>query len=119
MLRPATPEDTPAVITLTIASGLFPPDEVESLREVLDGFHAGQTGADHRLDTVDAPPVGVVYFGPDAMTDRKWYLWMQGYAEVARIPDFYTDRDSKVVYAKQITEKVCGEGSGRRLTGCS
>ena len=99
------------------------------------------------------PPIGVVYFGPNEMTDRTWdLLWIavsperqgrgiggelirfteahikangsrlliidtgslpqfeathafygkHGYAEVARIPDFYADGDSKVIFAKRI-----------------
>ena len=157
MLRPATPSDTPAILALAVATGMFPADGVEPLREVLDGLHAGRSGADHRLqvwaDDSGGPPVGVVYFGPDAMADRKWDLWMiavapdrqgrgiggklvqfaetqvragggrlllidtssqpkydatrafyakHGYAEVARIPDFYADGDGKVTYVKRM-----------------
>lgn len=163
MLRPATPADTPALIALAIDTKMFLPDEVDPLREAFDGLHAGRSGADHRLevwaDDPGGPPVGVVYFGPDAMADRKWDLWMiavapdrqgqgiggellrsaeahvlarggrlllidtsslpkydatrvfyakHGYAEVARIPDFYTDGDCKVIYAKRITEGAGG-----------
>ena len=155
------------MVALAVAAGMFPPDEVEPLREVLDGLHAGHSGAGPRLavwaDDPDGPPIGVVYFGPDAMTDRKWDLWMiavapgrqgqgiggqlvefaeahvreergrlllidtsslpkyeatgafyrkHGYAEVARIPDFYTDGDSKVVYAKRMAPEAGGPGEG-------
>lgn len=34
----------------------------------------------------------------------------KGYAEVARIPDFYADGESKVIYAKRIAERVKVEG---------
>ena len=159
MLRPATPVDTPALIDLAIATELFSPDEAEFLREMLGHFHAGHSGADHRVqvwgDDPTAPPVGVVYFGPNAMGDRTWdLLWISvapdrqgqgiggqlirfteahiravggglllidtsslprfdathafyvnhGYAEVARIPDFYADGDSKVIFAKRIAD---------------
>lgn len=154
MLRPAAPADTPALISLAIATELFLPHEVEPLREMLDDLHAGRSGADHRVEVwADGPPVGVVYFGPNDMTDRTWdLLWIavapdrqsqgiggelirfaeahiragdgrlliidtsslprfdathafygkHGYAEVARIPDFYADGDSKVIFAKRI-----------------
>ena len=135
---------------------MFLPHEVDPVREVLDNCPA-----DHRVEVwVNDPtgmPIGVVYFGPDTMTDRKWDLWMiavapdrqgqgiggellrfteahvrtgggrlllietssltkydatrvfygkHGYAEVACIPDFYADGDSKVIYAKRIAQEV-------------
>lgn len=165
MLRPATPADTPALIALAIATELFLPHEVEPLREMLDDLHAGHSGADHRVevwaDDPNGPPVGVVYFGPNEMTDRTWdLLWIavapdrqgqgiggelvrfteahiragggrllvidtcslprfdathafygkHGFAEVARIPDFYADGDSKVIYAKRMAQGVRGKG---------
>lgn len=158
MIRPAVPSDSSAIVSLAIATGLFLPDEVEPVQSMLDGFYAGNLGTGHQVDVwVDDPdgsPVGVVYFGPDALTDRKWDLWMiavapdrqrqgiggelirfveqhvrenegrillidtsshlkydptrqfymaHGYAEVARIPDYYSDGDSKVVNAKRIS----------------
>lgn len=163
MLRPAAPTDTPALLALAIATELFLPDEVEPLREMLDDFHAGRAGADQQVvvwsDDPGGPPVGVAYFGPNAMTDRTWdLLWIavapdrqgqgiggelvrfteararasdgrlllietsslprfdathafyakHGYAEVARIPDFYADGESKVIYAKRMAQGVRG-----------
>jgi ribosomal protein S18 acetylase RimI-like enzyme len=157
MLRPAAPSDTPALVALAIATGMFLPHEVEPLQEVFDDFHAGRLGSDHQLevwsDDPSSPPIGVVYFSPNAMSNRTWDLWMiavaperqgqgiggelirfaeahiragggqlliidtssmpkydatrafyakNGYAEVGRIPDFYADGDSKVIYAKRI-----------------
>lgn len=163
MLRSAAPADTPALISLAIATELFLPDEVDPLREMLDDLHAGRSGADHRVevwaDDPSGPPVGVVYFAPNVMTDRTWdLLWIavspdrqgqgiggelvrfteshiragggrllvidtsslprfeathafyakHGYAEVARIPDYYADGDSKVTFAKRIAQEVRG-----------
>jgi ribosomal protein S18 acetylase RimI-like enzyme len=80
MIRPAVRSDSPAIIELSIATGLFLPDEVEPVHGMLDGYHSGQLGAGHEIHVwVDQPtslPVGVVYFGMDQMTDRKWDLWM-------------------------------------------
>ncbi len=81
MLRPAVPADTPALVALAVATELFLPDEVGPLREMLDDLHAGRSGAEHRVevwvDEPTEPPVGVVYFGPNDMTDRTWdLLWI-------------------------------------------
>lgn len=162
-IRPASPADTAAIIGVAVASGLFPADEVAPLCEAVEAVLAGQQGPDHQIalwaEEPDDPPVGVAYFGPDPMTDRKWDLWMiavtashQGrgiggqllrytearvrerdgrlllietsslpkfdptrafyarhsYREVARIPDFYTDGDSKVIFAKRLAPESAG-----------
>lgn len=164
-LRPAAPADTPALIGLGIATEPFPPDEVDPLREMLDDFHAGRLGGEHRVEVwADDPaggPVGVAYVAPNAMTDRTWdLLWIavgpdrqgegiggelvrsteahvrgsggrllivetsslprfgathafygkHGYAEVARVADFYADGESKVIFAKRMAPEVGGSG---------
>lgn len=43
---------------------------------------------------------------PGYVPTRGFYL-KHGYAEVARIPDFYADGDDKVIFAKRITRTVC------------
>ncbi len=77
MIRPALPEDTPALKALTAATGVFKPHEVEVLQEVLDEFHGQQTGPDHVaiVDERDGKPVGYAYYAPDVMTDRTWFLY--------------------------------------------
>jgi ribosomal protein S18 acetylase RimI-like enzyme len=77
-IRSATPSDTPALLALAIAAGLFPPHEVDFLRDTLDNCPA-----DHQVevwsDDPSGEPVvnGVVYFGPNPMTNcRVWDLWM-------------------------------------------
>jgi ribosomal protein S18 acetylase RimI-like enzyme len=77
MIRPARPDDTPALLALTAGTGVFKPYEVEVLREVLDDFHAGRAGDDHSaivLETNGAVS-GYAYYAPDVMTDRSWYLY--------------------------------------------
>jgi ribosomal protein S18 acetylase RimI-like enzyme len=75
MFRSATPSDTPALLALAIAAGLFPPHEVDFLREILDNCPT-----DHQVevwsDDPSGTPVGVVYFGPNPISDRAWDLWM-------------------------------------------
>lgn len=161
MLRSAVLADTPALVALAIDTGLFLPDDVEPIREMLDDIHAGRSGDGHRVEVwVDdpaGPPVGVAYVAPNAVTDRTWDLvWIavepdrqgrgiggrlvrsteahiraadgrllvietssqpqydatrafytrHGYAEVARVPDFYADGDSKVVFTKRMAPRV-------------
>lgn len=161
MLRPAAPADTSALVSLGISTELFLPDEVGPLREMLDDLHAGRSGEDQRVqvwaDDPAGPPVGVVYFAPNEMTDRTWdLLWIavspdrqgqgiggelvrfteahirasggrmlivdtsslprfdathafyrkHGYSEVARVPDYYSDGDGKVIFAKRMAPRI-------------
>jgi ribosomal protein S18 acetylase RimI-like enzyme len=157
MLRPATSADTPAILALGVATGMFRADEVDGLRDILDDVHAGRLGPDQHLvvwdDARSKTPAGVVYFRPNVMSDRTWDLLMiavaperqgrgiggmlitfaeatireaggrmllidtsslpkydgsrvfyrkHGFEEVATIPDFYTDGDSKVIFARRL-----------------
>lgn len=156
MFRPAVPADTPALVSLAEATGVFKPHEIEALQEVLDDYHAVNHTFDHRAAVWEEAggPAGFVYFAPTAMTDRTWELWWiavapdrqgqglggrllryveaqvrdaagrlllietsstppyvptrkfylkHGYAEAARIPDFYSDGDDKVIYSRRPT----------------
>ena len=63
MLRPAVPTDTPALIALAAATGIFQPGEAEGLLGgVLEELHAGRLGDGHLAhvwaNAPDAPPVG-------------------------------------------------------------
>ncbi|WP_424950137.1 GNAT family N-acetyltransferase [Deinococcus sp.] len=158
MLRAAVQTDTPGILALAVQTRMFLPTEVEPLQQEFDGFHAGLSGEGYGLevwtDDLSGPPVGVVYFGPNRLSDRAWDLWMiavapdrqgqglggqllqatetrvrsggghlliietsseerfdsthafyirHGYAEVGRIPDFYADGESKVIFSKRLT----------------
>jgi ribosomal protein S18 acetylase RimI-like enzyme len=77
MIRPTVPEDTPALVELARATGVFKPSEVAALREVLDDYHARERALGHRADTSerDGRVVGFAYYAPSAMSERGWYLW--------------------------------------------
>ncbi|MBY0232555.1 MAG: GNAT family N-acetyltransferase [Gemmataceae bacterium] len=77
MFRPARPEDTPALMALTAATGVFKPYEVEVLKEVLDEFHAGRSGDEHAAIVLEegGAILGYAYYAPDIMTDRSWHLY--------------------------------------------
>jgi ribosomal protein S18 acetylase RimI-like enzyme len=76
MLRPTAPADTPALVALADATGVFKPHEMVALREVLDDYHAANREFGHVARTWDdGVPLGFVYYAPTAMTDRTWELW--------------------------------------------
>ncbi|MFO0801144.1 MAG: GNAT family N-acetyltransferase [Gemmataceae bacterium] len=77
MLRAATAADTDALVALTAGTGFFKPLELDTLREVLDDYHAGNADLGHRCfvwGEGDAL-LGYVYHAPAPMTDRTWYLY--------------------------------------------
>ena len=77
MIRPATPADTAAILTLAISSGMFPPDGTDELAGVLADSLAGRLGPDHVWVTDDdSGPVGVAYYAPERMTEGTWNLYM-------------------------------------------
>jgi ribosomal protein S18 acetylase RimI-like enzyme len=85
MLRAADPSDTPALVALANATGIFRPHEAEALLGgMLDDLHAGRLGDGHRAevwaDGPDGPPTGWVYFAPTATADGVWDLWWIGVA---------------------------------------
>jgi ribosomal protein S18 acetylase RimI-like enzyme len=77
MIRPTTPADTQTLIAITEATGLFRPNEVQALREVLADYFAMNQRLGHVAITceVDCQTTGFAYYAPAAMTDRTWYLY--------------------------------------------
>jgi GNAT superfamily N-acetyltransferase len=77
MIRPTVPQDTPALVALTKATGVFKHLEIEALQEVLDDYHEFNHSEGHRAVTYEqeGQPIGFAYYAPAAMTDRTWYLY--------------------------------------------
>ena len=77
MIRPTVPADTPTLLTLTEATGVFKDLEIEALKEVLDDFHEANAALGHQCVTLEdnGKIMGFAYFAPAAMTDRTWYLY--------------------------------------------
>jgi ribosomal protein S18 acetylase RimI-like enzyme len=77
MIRPTVPADTPALLALTEGTGVFKPHDVETLREVLDDYHAVTKDHGHRSVTFEegGRVIGFAYYAPADMTDRTWHLW--------------------------------------------
>ena len=74
MIRSTTPDDMIALIALADAAGLFQPDQLESLGEMLSDYF-GSNSDDHLWITDDDNgAVGVAYCEMERMTDRTWNL---------------------------------------------
>ena len=77
MIRPTTPDDTAAILALSVSSGLFPSGATDEVAAVLSGCLAGENGPDHVwLTDDDDGPVGVAYYAPERMSDGTWNLYM-------------------------------------------
>ena len=83
-LRPVSPTDRAALVSLAIATGLFRPEEAESLLGgVLDELRAGRLGPGHLVHvSVDGTgtPTGWVYASADENAEGVWELWWIGVA---------------------------------------
>ena len=77
MIRPTTPEDTPALRAIAAGTGVFKPLELDALVEVLDDYHSANRDFGHIAVTLElhGRPAGFAYYAPAAMTDRTWYLY--------------------------------------------
>jgi ribosomal protein S18 acetylase RimI-like enzyme len=79
MIEPPHPTDTPAIEQLARCSGVFTPEEIRVVREMLDGFFSPEPRDDHafvvyRNGNANAI-AGFAVFGPTPMTDRIWDLY--------------------------------------------
>ena len=77
MIRAAQPADTPTLVALTEATGVFKPHEVEALQEVLSDYYEFNNQHHHYcvVDERHGQIAGYAYYAPAAMTDRSWYLY--------------------------------------------
>ncbi len=77
MIRPIAPDDTPALLALADATGLFQPNELEELAQVFADYFGGNIDSDRFCITDDdGGLVGVAYCGQAPMSDRIWYLYL-------------------------------------------
>jgi len=78
MIRSTTPNDTIALIAIAEASGLFQPNQLDEIGEMLtDYFGSNSSNSDYFWitdDDEDDGPVGVAYCAPEPMTDGTWNL---------------------------------------------
>lgn len=77
MIRPTLAADFPALVELASGTGVFKPQEIVALGEVLADYESHNRGHGHRAITClrHDQIVGFAYYAPAAMTDRTWYLY--------------------------------------------
>ena len=78
LIRPATPEDSRAVVDLVVAAEMFPADDVGLVEGMLADYFGTNKGEDHAclIDDEGDGPLGVAYYQPKAAADRVWDLTM-------------------------------------------
>ncbi|MEJ6485580.1 GNAT family N-acetyltransferase [Nostoc punctiforme UO1] len=83
MIRPTMPDDTTALIALADATGLFQPNQLEELGEMLSDYFSGSSdrgslpdgkGERFWITDDDNGAVGVAYCEMERMTDQTWNL---------------------------------------------
>ena len=77
MIRPALPTDTPGLLEMATATGVFKPFEVDTLKEVLDDYHSHGADDGHRCFVLEenAAQLGFEYHSAEPMTEGTWTLW--------------------------------------------
>ena len=75
MIRLSTPDDTNALLALTDATGLFQPNQLDEVRQMLADYFGGDSDSDRFwIADDDNGLVGVAYCEPERMTDGTWNL---------------------------------------------
>lgn len=78
MIRPATSDDTTALIALADSTGLFSPNELAEIGQMLADHLDGNSSSNHYWVTDDegGELVGIAYYAPERMTDGTWNLYL-------------------------------------------
>lgn len=88
MIRLATPDDKTALIALADSIGLFEPEQLEELHQMLvDSF--GKEGDTHPFWVADDDNglVGLAYCEPERMTDGTWNLQLIAITQLVKGKD--------------------------------
>lgn len=76
-IRAVAPDDAAALMTMIEAVGLFPPDELREVKEMLGGYLDGSLGDDQFwIVDDDEEFAGAAYYAPERMTEGTWNLYM-------------------------------------------
>jgi ribosomal protein S18 acetylase RimI-like enzyme len=77
MIRLTIPDDTPALITLAEASGLFDSTQADELAQMLaQYFDDNGNSRELWITDDDNGPIGVAYVAPERMTEGTWNLYL-------------------------------------------
>ncbi len=78
MIRPASREDSGAVVGLAVTAGMFSADETEPLDRMMAEYFGGNIDEGHAcvIDEEQGEPIGVAYYQPGPVADRIWDLTM-------------------------------------------
>jgi ribosomal protein S18 acetylase RimI-like enzyme len=77
MIRLTTPDDTNKLLLLAEATGLFEPDHIEELAQMLGQYFSDRADSEDLWFTDDDnEPVGVAYVAPERMTKGTWNLYL-------------------------------------------
>lgn len=76
-IRPVAPDDAAALMTMIEAVGLFPPEEIKEVSEMLGGYLDGSLGGEQFWVVDDDEGfAGAAYYAPERMTEGTWNLYM-------------------------------------------
>jgi ribosomal protein S18 acetylase RimI-like enzyme len=77
MIRATLESETESLLELARSTDVFKPMEIDSLKEVLEEYHAMDDKFQHRAMTYeqDDSPIGFAYYAPIDMTDRTWLIY--------------------------------------------
>lgn len=77
-VQPATSADQPNMLTAIAASGLFPPDEMGGIADMLTDYFATPAGDEHHwiASHNNGTLVGVAYYAPERMTNGTWNTYL-------------------------------------------
>ncbi|WP_231662376.1 N-acetyltransferase [Pseudanabaena sp. 'Roaring Creek'] len=77
MIRLTAPEEISEVIALAEATGLFEPEQIESLAQTIHQyFNCTTESRDLWLTCYSDKPVGIAYVAPERMTEGTWNLYL-------------------------------------------
>jgi ribosomal protein S18 acetylase RimI-like enzyme len=78
MIRLTSQDDTTALIAVAEASGLFDPNQTDSLAQMLDKHFSDrdETQDIWLTDDDNNKPVGIAYIAPERMTEGTWNLYL-------------------------------------------
>lgn len=85
MIRPTTPDDSAAIVALSVAAKMFAVNETDALSKVLADYFHGNLDDGHTwvTDEDECELCGVAYYAPTPFADRTWDLLM-----IAVRPDY-------------------------------